>query len=370
MVESVAAAQSAATQSKSGVAAKKLAQDMNTFLTMLTTQLKHQDPLSPMESNEFTNQLVQFANVEQAIATNTNLETLIGMQQQVQLANATGYVGQRIQAITNGLPLQGGQAEAAYTTPVDTSKVEITITDGSGAVVYNGIGDPGPGTHSFQWDGRGNDGTAQPDGTYKIKVEALSASDFDTAGKAVRTELETAVTGRVTSVGAANGQSLIFMNGVSLTLDKVISMQGSTVSKLADAAGYIGKTVEGESSTVSLADGEAEFGFEVPANMPQSRIVIRDKTGQVVHEKTAAFASGLQSYTWNGKDKQGNPMADGTYTVSIQATSWDGKTQQAILPMVSGEVARVATRDNRVYLYLANNTEIALDDVRYIGTSN
>jgi flagellar basal-body rod modification protein FlgD len=368
MVAAVSSA-TTATQSKADVASSKLAQNMDTFLKMLTTQLKHQDPLSPMESNEFTSQLVQFASVEQSIASNKNLETLISMQQQVQLSNATGYVGQRIQAVTDGLPLQGGQAEAAYTTPQDTSKVNITITDATGSVVFTGTGDPGAGTHGFTWDGRANDGTAMPDGTYRIKVEAVSAK-FDETGKAETAELETAVTGRVTSVGAADGQSMLFMNGVTVTLDKVISMQGNTVSKLSDAAGYIGKHIEGESPSIQLSDSEAKFSFEVPANMPQVKVVIRDSVGQIVNESVAAYSSGLQSYTWNGKDKQGNPMADGSYTATIQATSWDGKTQQSVLPLIQGDVTRVATKDNRVFLYLSNNTEIALDDVRYIGTSN
>ncbi len=364
-----AVANTASVLSKADVASSKLAQNMDTFLKMLTTQLKHQDPLSPMESNEFTSQLVQFASVEQSIAANKNLETLISMQQQVQLANATGYVGQRIQAITNGLPLQGGQAEAAYTTPADTAKVNITISDSTGGVVFSGTGDPGAGTHSFLWDGRANDGTALPDGSYKIKVEAVSGK-LDATGKAETVELETAVTARVTSVGAANGQSMLFMNGISVTLDQVISMQGSTVSKLSDAAGYIGKHIEGESPIIQLVEGEAAFSFEVPANMPQVKVVIRDSVGQIVNESVAAYGSGLQTYTWNGKDKQGNPMADGGYTATIQATSWDGKSQKSVLPLVEGEVVRVATKDNRIFLYLDNHTEIALDDVRYIGQSN
>ena len=64
---------------KTGAASQTLSADMNTFLTMLTTQLQYQDPLDPMDATEYTNQLVQYSNVEQAIQTNTKLDQLLSL---------------------------------------------------------------------------------------------------------------------------------------------------------------------------------------------------------------------------------------------------------------------------------------------------
>src|SRR5580692_10651622 len=85
----------------SGDAMNQLSGNFDTFLTLLTTQLKNQDPTSPMDSNEFTQQLVEFSQVEQQIDTNTNLQTLITQGQSQSGAYATGYLGKSV-SITNG----------------------------------------------------------------------------------------------------------------------------------------------------------------------------------------------------------------------------------------------------------------------------
>ena len=72
---------SAPRQQRATRGAQQLAGNFNTFLTLLTTQLQNQDPLDPLDTNQFTQQLVEFASVEQQVNMNTNLQTLISMQQ-------------------------------------------------------------------------------------------------------------------------------------------------------------------------------------------------------------------------------------------------------------------------------------------------
>src|SRR5271154_1591718 len=79
-------------------AMQQLSGNMNTFLTLLTTQLQHQDPLSPMDSTQFTQQLVEYSQVEQQINTNTNLTNLISLQQTNSGAAAVGYLGKEVTA--------------------------------------------------------------------------------------------------------------------------------------------------------------------------------------------------------------------------------------------------------------------------------
>ena len=90
MVDAVTTASAAGTIS-SGT--KSLASNFETFLSLLTTQLKNQDPLSPVDSNEFTAQLTQMAGVEQQLLTNTRLKSLLGGQQAGGLSDAAAYIG-------------------------------------------------------------------------------------------------------------------------------------------------------------------------------------------------------------------------------------------------------------------------------------
>ena len=100
------------TGTSSQVASKNLSADMNTFLTLLTTQLKYQDPLDPMDTAEFTNQLVQYSSVEQAIHTNSNLETLLSLNIANLGAQAVSYMGKVAQVLGDVMPLEGGKAKA------------------------------------------------------------------------------------------------------------------------------------------------------------------------------------------------------------------------------------------------------------------
>src|ERR1700686_3335504 len=78
------------------VGSQQLAGNFDTFLKLLTTQLQNQDPLSPMDSNQFTQELVQFSQVEQQINTNTSLASLIALTKTQSSANAVSYLGKTI----------------------------------------------------------------------------------------------------------------------------------------------------------------------------------------------------------------------------------------------------------------------------------
>jgi len=97
----------------------RLEEDLNQFLTLLVTQLENQDPLDPMDSTEFTSQLVQFASVEQQIKQNTNLEQLVGLQQNNQISSMVNFIDKLVEVEGQSIPLEDGQAEFTYTLPVN-----------------------------------------------------------------------------------------------------------------------------------------------------------------------------------------------------------------------------------------------------------
>src|SRR3954471_15203303 len=138
MVDSVTNSTAAdAAANKAATSKTKLSSDLNSFLTLLTSQLKNQDPLSPMDSTQFTNQLVQFSQVEQQININGNLTNLIGLTQQSIASNVVNYIGKTIEGPSNQAPLTGGHMKASYNLSAQAAGVTIAVKDGSGNIVYS-----------------------------------------------------------------------------------------------------------------------------------------------------------------------------------------------------------------------------------------
>jgi flagellar basal-body rod modification protein FlgD len=187
----------------SNSSAKGLASNLNMFLTMLTTQLKNQDPLSPTDSTQFTNQLVLYSQVEQQINTNGNLGKLITLQGNNQQASAIGYIGQTVSVSGTSLPLQGGTAAFDYTLPSAAQSAVVNIKDSAGTTVAQLTGKTTAGTHYLSWNGQNSQGTQLADGHYTIEVLAS-----DSKGNTLTTTSNTF--GKVTGVSsdATNGTSL------------------------------------------------------------------------------------------------------------------------------------------------------------------
>jgi len=203
--------------SKTDASRNKLAKDLDSFLLLLTSQLKNQDPLSPMDSTEFTNQLVQFAQVEQQINSNESLTSLISLTQQSIVTSAVNYMGKTVEANSSQFPLQNGRAKMAYGVTEDAQSVAIVIRNAGGQIVYSTTGEKTKGVHPLEWDGKSSTGQQLPDGTYKIEVTALSKD-----GEAVETY--TTVFGKVTGVTTKDGQTLVVMDKLGVPVDKILSV--------------------------------------------------------------------------------------------------------------------------------------------------
>ncbi len=202
-------APSAATQ-----ASAKLGKDFGSFLTLLTTQLRQQDPLDPLKSNEFTQQLVQFTEVEQAIASNKNLEKIIASIAAQSATSLVGYLGKVITASGDRAALSGGQAVWGYELGAEAEKTEILISDETGKVVYKTTGATSAGKHVFNWDGRDNLGNALPDGIYKFEISAVSAGG-------AQIEASTSIRGRVSSVETGDDSFTLVVDGLKVPLENV-----------------------------------------------------------------------------------------------------------------------------------------------------
>lgn len=204
--------------SKSGTASKTLSADMNTFLKLLTTQLQYQDPLDPMDASEYTNQLVQYSNVEQSIQTNTKLTNLLNLSIYNLGVQASTYVGKTVQALGDIMPLDGGVSKATYTLSKNVQECTITVKDTDGKVVYTTKGENTAGAHDFVWDGKNTAGEQLPDGAYQIVVSTTGAPGESDAS------VTTTVFGRVT--GVASDDSGIYLglgDAVTSLLDYILT---------------------------------------------------------------------------------------------------------------------------------------------------
>lgn len=200
----------------------QIAGNFQSFLQLLTTQLQNQDPLSPLDTNQFTQQLVEFAGVQQQINTNDSLSTLVSLQQTAQATQALGFVGQTAVVSGNTAALTSS-GDATWELNIPTaSTVNISIANSSGQTVFTNSFAANAGNNQvFNWNGLGSDGSEAPAGNY-----TLSATAKDSAGNTVG--VTTAVAGVVSSVDLTQSPPLLTIGGQTFTVNQVQSIIAST----------------------------------------------------------------------------------------------------------------------------------------------
>ena len=171
----------------SQVAAASLSGNLQDFLKMLMTQLQNQDPTSPMDTQSFTTELVQFASVEQQINTNSSLTQLISLTQSDGLLQASSLVGKTAQLTASQMPLQNGTGSLTITaTTPGTAQIAISTT--AGVSVLNASISTTAGSNTWTWNGKDSQGNTVADGSYKVTVTgtdstgATSALPFTVSG--------------------------------------------------------------------------------------------------------------------------------------------------------------------------------------------
>ena len=144
-----------------------LANNFDDFLKLLMTQLQNQDPTSPMDTNQFTNQLVQFASVEQQINTNSSLTKLIQATQGANLLQSSSLVGQEVEVTSDQVALQDGHAAIRFQATAP-EPVSIGIYSAAGTKLHEAKVTSTPGANTVAWDGKDTNGHAMPDGAYRV----------------------------------------------------------------------------------------------------------------------------------------------------------------------------------------------------------
>jgi flagellar basal-body rod modification protein FlgD len=211
------ASSAAASTATSPDAMKQLSGNFSTFLTLLTTQLKNQDPTSPMDSNAFTQQLVMYSQVEQQIDSNTNLKTLISQGTSNAAAVTTGYLGKKVSILNGNAALTNGAATWTYNLGAAAATNQVSITDANGKIVYTGAGETTAGNHTFSWNGKDNNGNQLADGAYTLNVAATGG-----AGGTVTSSVASA--GVVSQIDMTGGTPKLVIGSMEVNLSDIAAV--------------------------------------------------------------------------------------------------------------------------------------------------
>ncbi len=208
---------STATAPQTGSAAlNSLSANFGDFLKLLMTQLQNQDPTSPLDTNQFTSELVQFSSVEQQIDTNTSLTQLIQLTQGGEVMQASAMTGKRVTVSSDHVPLQNGQGTIQFTSPA-AEPADISIYNDSGAKLSDVTLMAVKGTNTWTWNGTNSAGTALPDGSYKVAVTGANVDGSTSA-------LTFSVVGTATGVQSQSNSIQLQLGALSVDFSKVQSV--------------------------------------------------------------------------------------------------------------------------------------------------
>ena len=207
----------------------KLADDFNQFLTLLTTQLQNQDPLNPMDSTEFTNQIVQFSQVEQAINSNKKLDEMVGLQLASISSVGLNYVGMDVSYRSAEMNFDGETpVKINYAIGEQAQGATLHILDEEGNIVLTKEVDKDVGSHEFIWNGEHNGEGTVGSGTYTLRVDANNAE-----GNAI--DVPTVVSGRVRGIESQDGTILLLIGERAVPINSIINATQPEDNNTADS---------------------------------------------------------------------------------------------------------------------------------------
>jgi flagellar basal-body rod modification protein FlgD len=208
-----------------------LANNKETFLKLLTTQLKNQDPLSPTDTTQMTQQITSMTGVEQQLVTNDLLAALVGMNTGTGLSEGVSMIGKQVTATSDNSTLKDKQATFSWTQESASTSLIVEVKNAAGKVVRTlKPEDQKSGNHEITWDGKDDSGAQLPDGgVYTVAVTAKSGDGKEIKASNIKGRTE----GVVTGVDNASGQTMVMIGGVSIPIDSVVGVKNPPVAAAA-----------------------------------------------------------------------------------------------------------------------------------------
>ncbi|MEL6728466.1 MAG: flagellar hook capping FlgD N-terminal domain-containing protein [Pseudomonadota bacterium] len=198
------------TDSDAAFSTTTIGEDFNTFLQLLTAQIQNQDPLAPMDSTQFVDQLATFSSLEQQVETNQTLESIASMIGDLHSSLGSEWLGQDVAVRSQYVAYEGAPIQFEFDQGVDYDRAVLTVTDSQNNPVWQGDLDNAQTRHT--WDGNVlGESTQAPNGIYSFQI------DLYKDGVPVATR-QPDIISRVTALGTENGQ-LKFGTDTHLTTD-------------------------------------------------------------------------------------------------------------------------------------------------------
>ncbi len=198
--------------------------DKYEFMQLLVAQLKNQDPLSPMQSQEFASQLAQFSSLERLMNIDDTLKDGVNsdmmLAQTIQNTMATNFVGKEVLSYGDNIPLVSGESKVpvSFELSGDAEKVTVEIYDENDNLVRTiKMSSLDKGRHTIDWDGKDDSGKALSGGNYHFKVVAEDGDE-----NAVKAE--TLSRGIVSAVRYEKGQPILVVNGNDVYFGDVVQI--------------------------------------------------------------------------------------------------------------------------------------------------
>lgn len=311
------------------------------FLTMLVTQLQHQDPLNPMEGTDFTAQLAQFSQLEAAFNTNKTLESMLATMQTGSSKDLEAYMGKEVLAEVDSIEVSGGKAVGGFYTLEENASVTVNIYNESGSLVRSlALGQQEAGTYPVSWDARDSGDQQVADGAYQYDVIAVGAGGLS--------RVQTTVEGTVDGILYANGKAYLQVKDTFVDPESLIRVsEKDSSAPVIRPMEYIGREIAADAALI-------DFDGKILGNTPtytldrQDEVLVEiyDRDGKLVkslYEGTKS-AGEAHAISWDGKNTQGVSVDSGVYSYRVLSKG-------AVVDMtVSGEVTGLIYRNGTPYL--------------------
>jgi flagellar basal-body rod modification protein FlgD len=179
-----------------------ISSDFETFLKMLTAQMRNQDPMNPVDSTDYAVQLATFSSVEQQVLTN---DLLSGLSAQITsgISDLAGWIGMQVRAPVSG-SFDGAPVELTYAPQPGAGRHVLVVRDAQGDVVSRSTLPPGESTTS--WAGVDSHGRPVEPGRYHFEVESYT-------GDTLLGTQQAQVYARVTEARIEDGEPVLILEG-------------------------------------------------------------------------------------------------------------------------------------------------------------
>ena len=320
--------------------------DTENFLTLLVAQLENQNPLDPADTEQFTDQLAQFSQVEQLINVNDQLsemsEDIEGSEGSL---DTNSYVGLTVTATVTSMTIDDGSVTAGFYEVDEPAKVSVYVYDSNGTKVATlSEGEVEAGSHLIAWDGTDDEGNDLDDGEYSYVVMANSGDGYE--------EVESYLSGTVDAVSYQNGKGYLVISGVLVDPDNVTTVTSSSSSSSNDSTSileYLGNTVSSNYPIIHKKDSEVQgdalsFSLTAASDVTVTIYNASDEKVDTIEVSAEDTTTGENGVTWDGLTSDGYVSADGLYYYTVTADKGTASID------ISGEVSAITSVDGTQYL--------------------